>query len=101
MRCSDPRTREEHGSEISLGLPLTAPAQSFFQRSEISGVDLTIDLLQKMSIAPARGEVPLHLLIPSLFLQLIEPICSLFPFLFGQVSNGVLDGFHGHTPTIP
>jgi hypothetical protein len=54
------------------------------QREQNSGVDLTIDLLQKTITAPASGEVPLHLPIPSLFLQLFEPIRDLFPFLFDR-----------------
>jgi hypothetical protein len=79
---------------------LTAPTQFFFQRREVSGIDLTVDFLQKMSTTSARGKVLLHLPIPSLFIHLLEPISQLFAFLFREVSNGILDGFHGHTLTI-
>jgi len=53
-----------------------------------------------MSTAPARGKVMFHLPIPCLFLQLFEPISQLLAFLLREMSNGVLDGFHGHTLTI-
>ena len=95
-----PKLERERGSEISLGSLLTTLAQSFFQRGEIPGVDLTINLFQQPLTAAAGSRILLHLPIPSLFLHLLEPVSELFTFLFGEMGNGVFDGVDGHTPTI-
>src|SRR5580704_6726947 len=71
--------------------------QSFFQRTEISCIDLPINLLQKMSSPSAGSEVLFHLPIPGLFLQRFKPIREFFAFWFGEMRNSVFDGCNGHS----
>ncbi len=78
----------------------TTPSQPFRERREVASVDLTIDLRQEVSASLARSEVLPHLLIPSAFLHLFDPVCNLLAFLFVEVNDCVLDRFNGHNPTI-
>jgi hypothetical protein len=92
-----PLTRGSERSLLSLHAVLTQP---LIERSVVASLDFPIDLLKEVSAASAGRKILLHLAIPGLFFELVEPLGKLLTFGFGEMNDGFLDGFHGHTPNI-